>query len=203
MAKELFADYVKEKKTDRTWGKERVGTNFETIYVEARKKEGSSYSIGSLKTFRFGLNRYFKSTRGIEIINDVEFNEANKVFTAQCVQLKKDGQAKYNINRRYSMTTWKNCTKAAFSIQTTPRHFWTKCPSKSCCVFADVVVKIYDTWKKADFEVHTDATGAKFVSNIRDELLTKNHREDDEAEEGGVMYACGTLSLLSRNIYSI
>ena len=50
--------------------------------------------MGSLKTLRFGLNRYFKSTRGIEIINDVEFNEANKVFTAQCVQLKKDGQAK-------------------------------------------------------------------------------------------------------------
>jgi len=42
--------------------------------------------------------------------------------------------------------------------------------------------------KKVDFEVHTDATGAKFLSKVRDEL-TKNHREDDEAEEGGVMYA--------------
>ena len=42
--------------------------------------------------------------------------------------------------------------------------------------------------KKADFEVHTDATGAKFVSKVRDEL-TKNHREDDKAEERGVMYA--------------
>ena len=58
-----------------------------------RKKDGSSYSMGSLKTLRFGLNRHFKSTRGIDIINDVEF-KANKVFTAQCVQLKKDGQAK-------------------------------------------------------------------------------------------------------------
>ena len=44
--------------------------------------------------------------------------------------------------------------------------------------------------KKADFEVHTDATGAKFVSKVRDELTT-NHREDDEAQEGGVMYATG------------
>ena len=42
--------------------------------------------------------------------------------------------------------------------------------------------------KKADFEVQTDATGAKFVSNVRDEL-TKNRREGDEAEEEGVMYA--------------
>jgi len=42
--------------------------------------------------------------------------------------------------------------------------------------------------KKVDFEVHTDPTEAKFVSKVREEL-TKNHREDDEAEEGGVMYA--------------
>ena len=34
------------------------------------------------------------STRGIDIMNDAEFNEANKVFTAQCVELKKDGQDK-------------------------------------------------------------------------------------------------------------
>ena len=38
------------------------------------------------------------------------------------------------------------------------------------------------------FEVHTDAMGAKSVSKVRDEL-TKNHREEYEAEEGGVIYA--------------
>ena len=40
--------------------------------------------------------------------------------------------------------------------------------------------------KKAAFEVHTDTTGAKFVSKG---CITKNQREDDEAEERGVMYA--------------
>ena len=45
--------------------------------------------------------------------------------------------------------------------------------------------------QKATFEVHTDATGTKFVSKVCDEL-TKNHRENDEAEEGGVMYAIET-----------
>ena len=48
-------------------------------------------SMGSLRALKFGLKRHFKSARGINIINDVEFNEANKVFAAQCVQLKKDG----------------------------------------------------------------------------------------------------------------
>ena len=39
VAKELFADYMKEKKTERTWRKERVGTNFENIHVKAQRKE--------------------------------------------------------------------------------------------------------------------------------------------------------------------
>ena len=94
VAKELFADYVKEKNLREPEEKKELAQTLKTFYVEARKKDGSSYSMGSLKTLRFGLNRHFKSTRGIDIINDVEFNEANKVFTAQCVQLKKDGQAK-------------------------------------------------------------------------------------------------------------
>lgn len=94
MAKELFADYVKEKKLREPEEKKELAQTLKTFYVEARKKDGSSYSMGSLETLRFGLNRHFKSTTGIDIINDVEFNEANKVFTAQCVQLKKDGQAK-------------------------------------------------------------------------------------------------------------
>ena len=41
MAKELFADYVKEKKTVRTSGsgKERVGTNFENILRKRERKD--------------------------------------------------------------------------------------------------------------------------------------------------------------------
>ena len=39
VAKELFADYVKEKKTERTSGKERVGTNFENILRKRERKD--------------------------------------------------------------------------------------------------------------------------------------------------------------------
>ena len=50
--------------------------------------------MASLKTLSFGLNRYFKSGKGIDIINEAEFFEANKVSAATCVQMKKDGKAK-------------------------------------------------------------------------------------------------------------
>ena len=40
--------------------------------------------------------------------------------------------------------------------------------------------------KKDDFEIQTDAKGRRFVVKTTDEL-TKNHRENDEAEDGGIM----------------
>ena len=60
MTKELFADYVKEKELTEPEEKKGSAQTLKTIYVEARKKEGSSYSMGSLKTLRFGLNRSFQ-----------------------------------------------------------------------------------------------------------------------------------------------
>lgn len=67
--------------------------NLKSFYLEARKKEGSSYSVSSLKTLRFALNRHFKAIRGVHIMTD-EFGEASKAFGAKCAQLKKDARAK-------------------------------------------------------------------------------------------------------------
>ena len=38
--------------------------------------------------------KHFKATCGFDIINDTEFNDANKVFGAKCVDLKRQGLAK-------------------------------------------------------------------------------------------------------------
>ena len=46
-----------------------------------------------MTSLRFGLNRHFK-TKGTDIIQDPEFPEANKVFLAKCVDLKRQGLAK-------------------------------------------------------------------------------------------------------------
>ena len=49
-----------KKKLTEPEEKKELAQTLKTIYVEARKKEGSSYSMGNLKTLRFGLNMYFK-----------------------------------------------------------------------------------------------------------------------------------------------
>ena len=45
VAKELFSDYVKQKKTGRTSGTERVGTNFENIHFMSKRERKNSFNV--------------------------------------------------------------------------------------------------------------------------------------------------------------
>jgi hypothetical protein len=40
-----------------------LGKILRTFYLEARKRDGSQYSMGSLKTIHFGLCRHFKASK--------------------------------------------------------------------------------------------------------------------------------------------
>ena len=42
------------------------------------------------------LNIHFKEHLDVDIVKDNEFKEANQVFIAQCVKLKREGLAKTN-----------------------------------------------------------------------------------------------------------
>ena len=92
VAKELFYEHLKEKNIQEPHDKKELAQVLKSFYMEARKKDGSFYSMGSLKTLRFRFNRHFKAVPGVDIISEEEFSEANKVFATKCVQLKKDGQ---------------------------------------------------------------------------------------------------------------
>jgi len=52
------------------------------------------YLKNSLCSVRFALYRHFKQELNVDIIKDVEFKEANRVYEAQCVEKKKQGLAK-------------------------------------------------------------------------------------------------------------
>ena len=65
--------------------------------VEARKKDGQMYSKSSICSMRFALCRYFKQELSIDIIKDTELNEANQIYKAQCVELKKQASENCTI----------------------------------------------------------------------------------------------------------
>jgi len=71
-----------------------LATVLRKFYAEARKKDGQMYSKNSLCSVRFALSRHVKQELNVDIIKDVEFKEANRVYEAQCVELKKQGLAK-------------------------------------------------------------------------------------------------------------
>ena len=92
----VFNEYLQEKNLDEPHHDDKVtlANVLKRFHPEARKKsDGSRYSKSSMTSLRFGLNRHFK-TKGTDIIQDPVFAEANKVFLAKCVDLKRQGLAK-------------------------------------------------------------------------------------------------------------
>ena len=90
----VLQQYLKEKKVSEPQTKDGISNVLKLFYAEARKVDGTSYSKSTLNSLRFGLGRHFKATLGFDIINDPAFAEANKVFGAKCVELKRQGLAK-------------------------------------------------------------------------------------------------------------
>ena len=83
VAKQIWKDFLLEKNVEEPSEKRDLALILKSFYVDARKKDGSSYSLGSLKTLRFALNWHFKAVQSFDILNDAEFSDGNKAFAAK------------------------------------------------------------------------------------------------------------------------
>lgn len=61
------------------------------FYVGARKTIGERFKKTALQNIRYGLKRYLKQKRGIDILSDPDFHESNEVFKAVWTDLKRRG----------------------------------------------------------------------------------------------------------------
>jgi len=59
------------------------------FYVEVRKTDGSLYVLKSFSSIRYGLQRHFLETRKEDIVHAKSYDEANTMFKAMLVHLKK------------------------------------------------------------------------------------------------------------------
>ena len=90
----VFEDYVKAKSLNYPQSSDELANVMKKFYVEARRANGEKYTKNSLCSIRFGLKRHFMAAMNIDIIKSKEFDEANRVYQAQCTALKKDGLVK-------------------------------------------------------------------------------------------------------------
>ena len=88
------------------------------IYVEARRKDKNMYSKSSLIAIRFGLCKFIEFHRPeLDIINGSKFKDANLVFKAKIVELKRLGKAKLSTSHLLSVKTSTNSTTVLRLIQ--------------------------------------------------------------------------------------
>ena len=139
-----------------------------------------------MTSLRFGLNRHFK-TKGTDITQDPEFAEANEVFLAKCVDLKRQGLAKVEHKPAILENDLRKLYECGVFNLGDPRTLQNK-------VFFEIMLyscrrgrQNLRELKIKDFSFTKDDKGARYVTKSGDEL-TKNRREDDEGFEGGMMF---------------
>ena len=186
----VFNEYLQEKNLDEPHHDDKVtlANVLKRFYAEARKKsDGSMYSKSSMTSLRFGLNRHLK-TKGTDIIQDPEFAEANKVFLAKCVDLKRQGLAKVEHKPAILENDLRKLYECGvFNLGEPARTLQNKVFFEIMLYFCRRGRQNLRELKIKDFSLTKDDKGARYVSKSGDEL-TKNRREDDEGFEGGMMF---------------
>ena len=69
------------------------------FYTCAKPIKGETYAIQTLKCICACLNRYFKTTRNIDIIRDTRFTKANEMFKSVTVEAKAKGKGVINSTK--------------------------------------------------------------------------------------------------------
>ena len=185
----IFESYLKEKNIRNPSNAVELAAVLRKFYAEARKKDGQMYSKNSLCSIRFALCRHFKQELNIDIIKDTEFDEANRIYEAQCVELKKQGLAKTEHKPPTADEDVKKLYRCG--VFNTENH--TTLQNK---VFFEIMLffcrrgqQNLRQLKKTDFEIKVKSQGKRCVVKTTDEL-TKNHKAHDvQAEERGMMIA--------------
>jgi site-specific recombinase XerD len=188
-SKAIFEEYLREKKLHHPENSEELASVLKSFYAEVRKKDGSEYTKNSLCSLRFGLNRHFKSVFNYDIIKDKEFDEANSVYEAQCVYLKKRGLAKTEHKPPIADEDIKKLYESGVFNTDSPATLQNKVFFEILFFFCRRGRQNLRQLKKDDFAIKINALGQRCVVKKSDEL-TKNHRVNDaQAEEGGMMVA--------------
>ena len=188
----IFLAYCQEKKVNisiKTCSKEELNDVLKDFYTSARKTDGNFYSKTSLSSIRWGIQRKIKEVReNIDIINDPEFGTSQRVFDAQCVELKKIGLAK--VEHKPPIT--KNDIVKLYSSGTLsdeePTSLMFKFFFEMMLYFCRRGQENLRMLKKTDFSIQVGDDGIEYVTKVTDEL-TKNRRVNDDQQEGGIMVA--------------
>ena len=179
----VFELYLKEKNIRNPSTAVELAAVLRKFYAEARKKNGQMYSKNSLCSIRFAFFRHFKQELIIDIIKDTEFNEANRIYEAQYVELKKQGLAKTEHKPPIADEDIKKLYRCGVFNTENPTTLQNKVFFEIMLFFCQRGRQNLRQLKKTDFEIKVNSQGKRCVVKTTDEQTKNLTAHDVQAEE--------------------
>ena len=193
-----FHDYLEEKMMPKLEdiNIDELPAILENFYPNLRRVDGEDYKLQSIKCIRAGINRWTKSNKNCDIIQDPRFAKANEIFKGVAKIARQTGRGS---TKSYPVIEPEDLER----IATYFLHDITNKPNprklQKCVLFYTIYFfvrrgreNLYDM-NLQTFEVGTDPDGRQFIFQAIDEL-DKNHRDGDteEAKQGRIYERPGT-----------
>lgn len=123
----------------------------------------------------------------MDIIKDPEFTEANTVYQTEISELKREGKVKTQHKPPINNEDIRKLYESGLFNLNQPDTLQNKVFFEIMLFFCRRGRQNLRELKTEDFSIKTDPYGVRYVDKINDEL-TKNHRENDEAQEKQAMF---------------
>ncbi|XP_078364039.1 uncharacterized protein LOC144648312 [Oculina patagonica] len=187
----ILKEYLQEKKITDPVTAEELAWVLPKFYAEVRKKGGNPYSKTSLCAIRFGLSRHFKQALNVDIVKDKEFIEANRVYEAQCKELKKQGLATTEHKPPIADEDIKKLYESDVFNTENPTTLQNKVFFEILLFFRRFGRHNLRLLKKKDFEIKVNSQGKRSVTVVKStNELAKNPRVHElQSDEGEMMIA--------------
>ena len=156
------------------------------FYPAVRKTDGEQYAKKSLQYVRYGIQRHFLDNRNIDICSKSLFPESNRMFKAVLVKLKRDGLGSTKHKESINSADMEKIFSSPELDCNTPNGLQNKVFIDLMTFFCNRGRENVRNFKTTDFSIRHDEDGLRYVT--RRDLLTKNHRENDDEKTGGYMY---------------
>ena len=153
------------------------------FYLNMQTLSNELYSVQSQKCIRASLNRHFKQTRSIDIIQDLWFIEANEIFNGVKVLAKKSGKG---VRKSTKMIIEDDMKRLGdyFLQDFNPGKPVNVKKLQQCVMFYVMYFFCRRGWENLHFmtldwyKVKTDSNRKKYVEQVHHET-DKNHNADD------------------------
>ena len=150
------------------------------FFTDARTKDGKPYTVGSMKSIRCNINRWFQDNRSVNIVTDPRFYGCNTMFKGIQVKGKREGRGERKSTEPISdgdmqlLANYFNIDHMNYpNPRILQRNVIFNIMYYTCRRGNENLYNMTDDW----FELIVEANGERYIIQKRDEL-DKNHRED-------------------------